>query len=80
MSHEEPEDWGHGDDCDECREARQIAAARQGIKHLGAVVDTSFAELLSLLDRARNWVQDPVLRAEITRIIPPKPRTPDCET
>jgi hypothetical protein len=29
----------------------------------------------SLLDRARNWVQDPVLRAEITRHCPPKPRT-----
>lgn len=29
----------------------------------------------SLLDRARNWVQDPVLRAEITAHCPPKPRT-----
>jgi len=30
--------------------------------------------LLSLLDLARNHVQDAELRAEITRIVPPKPR------
>jgi hypothetical protein len=29
----------------------------------------------SLIDRARNWVQDPELRAEITKHCPPKPRT-----
>lgn len=27
-----------------------------------------------LLDRARNWVQDPELRAEITALVPPRSR------
>jgi hypothetical protein len=31
--------------------------------------------LCSLLDRARNWVQDPELRAQITKHCPPAPRT-----
>lgn len=31
--------------------------------------------LLSLLDGARNHVTDPVLRAEIQALVPPRPRT-----
>ena len=30
---------------------------------------------LALLGRARNWVQDPVLRVEIQALVPPTPRT-----
>lgn len=44
--------------------AGTMAAGTEGFNLLG-----------SLLDRARNWVQDPVLRAEITKHCPPTPRT-----
>jgi hypothetical protein len=47
---------------------RQLALAQADANHLRVT-------LVSLLDRARNWVQDPELRAEITKHCPPTPRT-----
>ena len=43
-------------------------------RHPWRTIPEDIAELIRLLDKARNWVQDPELRAEIRRIVPPQPR------
>jgi hypothetical protein len=57
---------------EEAREDFRLMRGAAGTMRDGAV---GVRLLGSLLDRARNWVQDPVLRAEITKHCPPTPRT-----
>jgi hypothetical protein len=61
------------EDCS-CRETPSIPMlAFHGVTF--AVEPENMFFILELLDAARNWVQDDELRARITAICPPKPRT-----
>jgi hypothetical protein len=57
----------------------QLICDEKDLKRLGgthlASAEMVIADLLALLDRARNYVTDSELRAEITRVAPPKART-----
>jgi hypothetical protein len=57
----------------------QFICEEKDLKRLGgahlASAELVIADLLALLDKARNYVTDSELRAEITSVAPPKART-----